>query len=520
MVYASGNFGQISFDIVAIDMTAGGLDSAQANIATASENINGSLMRSARNFFFVARSARLMYQGIKLVFDDTLGVAMTFADNLTNVSQQTGMSTTQIQEWQQAFLDFGVAPTTTSTLLETFTDNLGKTTAAGEKLKATLIDMGVILYDGNGKLLDSSTLLEEVLPKLSAMDDVQQRDALSAKLFGSNYKDAMDAINNGQAVIADANNQTPQISQEDIDNAHQFSIEWGNLNYQLSVTGGDVGFAAINALNQLTTIQKNHPTQSSSEGDWLTWLAAESLSLSFLSKVPIGAGGLLTWLAAESFSSGLPVTPKKGPGLNPINPKGGVGNAPYGPEQTPESAATVKEQAKEAPDALKAQQEEEKEAADALKAQQEEEKERVTDLTDAYKNYVDELKKLQGEQQKLSDLNSDYQEDLANAGRDPTAIRSVMQSYQRNLRSIQEAAGTDASDMNTYATEFNALKAGTPLSSVPGTSQYNQQQATTIGSLTINVASLSKDYPLATMLSDAQLLKQNRIGKGIPTSTG
>lgn len=60
----------------------------------------------------------------------------------------------------------------------------GEAASGNEEAAALFQDLGVSVYDTNGKLKDTNTLLFETFEALGQVDDATQRNVLAQQLFG------------------------------------------------------------------------------------------------------------------------------------------------------------------------------------------------------------------------------------------------------------------------------------------------------------------------------------------------
>lgn len=110
--------------------------------------------------------------------------SMKWGDDLNTLSEQTGLTTDQLQELQymSAFIDVDVNTVTGSLRKLTMQmDNAkGGTGAAAEAFAA----LGVAVTDENGQLRDNYDVFLDTIDALGTIDNQTQRDALAMDIFG------------------------------------------------------------------------------------------------------------------------------------------------------------------------------------------------------------------------------------------------------------------------------------------------------------------------------------------------
>ena len=85
-MYAGGNFGQVEYDIVANDRTKDGIDSAAQGVDTLSVKYHDTLADTALQFDLITQAAETMWGYVQEGYAETVGAAISFADQLNDVS--------------------------------------------------------------------------------------------------------------------------------------------------------------------------------------------------------------------------------------------------------------------------------------------------------------------------------------------------------------------------------------------------------------------------------------------------
>lgn len=138
--------------------------------------------------------------------------ATYWADDLVTLSQQTGIDTTTLQQWNYAsrFIDTDVQAIigARNKLTKAMTTN---------GLQEILEGVGITTTDANGGLRESYDLMWDVLELLGRMDNETERDNLAMNVFGRSYKDLMPLILAGREAWDAYGAEAPLVSEENID---------------------------------------------------------------------------------------------------------------------------------------------------------------------------------------------------------------------------------------------------------------------------------------------------------------
>ena len=255
-MYVSANFGQVEYDIVANDRTKDGIDSAIGGVDDLGVHYSSTLTDVAFNFNMLQMAAQTAFGYLQEGWNITVGAAITYADQMTQVSELTGMSIGDVERWRQTFIEMGANPDSMTMIFKQLETHLGETGAAGDTLRSRITALGVSLYDTNGNLRDTSSIMQDILPALDSMN-ATDRDNLLNSLFGRNYMQDIELFRNGVQAAQDFQNAQPIVSDSDIDKAHRFGIELGVWSENLKNIGGAAGFDAINTIQHLDDITSN-----------------------------------------------------------------------------------------------------------------------------------------------------------------------------------------------------------------------------------------------------------------------
>lgn len=125
-----------------------------------------------------------------------------FADELITTSNQTGISTEQLQEWDYAMRFIDVDMNTVTGSMAKLIKNMDNASKGTKDQVEAFSELGVAFTDGNGDMRDSQTVFMEVIDALGKMENETERDALSMRLFGKSAQDLNPLIKAGSDELA------------------------------------------------------------------------------------------------------------------------------------------------------------------------------------------------------------------------------------------------------------------------------------------------------------------------------
>lgn len=494
--------GGIQYEILAVDRTKEGTDSAKKGIDDIGVHYSDALSNIAFNFNMITQAAQTAYGIMQSGWNETIGVAEAYQDQMDDMHNMFGISIEDAQKWRAATVatdtDMGSLTITMRYLTQRVTDQ----SEAGEKLRATLSGIGVEAKDVNGKWKDGSELLQEVLVALKDIPEGAERAGVASQILGRNWYRMADMIENADTAVKTFESTHASMTEAESEKIEKFKIKWAQLADKIELAKADVGLFFIELDEQGSKMEgKSYLDQ------WLENTFKKT------GEATSGAGG-------RSGDGGItPDAPKNAEikknfqdqytGLTDIQIQIKETTAEYEKYIAAMKTDTTQEQFdKDAAAAQKA-----KNHLDTLNESLNNQKETIDALTRAYSSYESELEKVNNAKKSLYDLDLDTATQLQNVGTDIAAARRIIQSSESQRRRLKGNLENEESTLATEATEFNQIKAGVPLEQIKGTEQYEKKQATTIGQITIENINLSKDYTANDFMND---LTAGRIAKGVP----
>lgn len=182
----------------ALSIEVGKAEAALKAAKEAAADFNDECKRVSREAADVANATR----GISIAGAATVATIATaavktaeWADELLTLSQQTGISTEQLQKFQYASDLVDVSVESMTGALAKMTRQLGG--EGEEKFRA----LGVATRDANGALRDSELIFYDVLAALGRVGNETERDVLAMEIFGKSANELAGIIDDGGAAL-------------------------------------------------------------------------------------------------------------------------------------------------------------------------------------------------------------------------------------------------------------------------------------------------------------------------------
>lgn len=177
------------------------------------------------------------------------------ADDINTLAAQTGMATDEIQKFQYAsdLIDVSITDLTKANVrliknMETAKKGTGDAYLAFQAL-------GVGVTETNGELRNSYEVFDEIIEKLTGMENVSQRDAYALNIFGKSAQALNPLLEGGAESLKELGDQAESLglilSQEELDKLNAFNDKFdifkSKLNAAAMVAAGD----AVDAFDSL-----------------------------------------------------------------------------------------------------------------------------------------------------------------------------------------------------------------------------------------------------------------------------
>jgi phage-related minor tail protein len=112
--------------------------------------------------------------------------AISLADDLSDISDATGISAGALNNFRNSLVDAGGKTEDFSTLAAKLNQNLGEAAVGNEKAQKAFQKLGVYVTDASGAVRNTGDVLRDAISKLAAIENPATRAALAVDLFGKN----------------------------------------------------------------------------------------------------------------------------------------------------------------------------------------------------------------------------------------------------------------------------------------------------------------------------------------------
>ena len=162
--------------------------------------------------------------------------ALNVADKIGKASVAVGVSAEFLQRYQFAAQQAGVETEKFNKALKFFTKGIGEATQGKGLAKEAFDDLGISVFNTNGKVKSAEKLFLEFFKALEKVENSNRRNAFLTATFGGKMADLANLIKDGSvAMEALAASATGIFSNETIANAERFNDSMNKLTRLLTV---------------------------------------------------------------------------------------------------------------------------------------------------------------------------------------------------------------------------------------------------------------------------------------------
>lgn len=110
--------------------------------------------------------------------------ALEYASSLSEVAQQLGVTTNELQEYRYAASQVGIEQETMDKALAKLTRTIGQAATGGKAQAAVFDALGISVRDANGEVRTAGEIIPELADALEKVPDAARRAAVETQLFG------------------------------------------------------------------------------------------------------------------------------------------------------------------------------------------------------------------------------------------------------------------------------------------------------------------------------------------------
>jgi hypothetical protein len=443
-----------------------GLDKAKYGLQEWRGEVNQNSMEMAKWGAAIAAELAPVVAIGAVIYDATTKAA-AFGAQIKDNARDLGMTTDEYQQWSHATVAVGGNADAMTESVRMMTVRMKEAVDPTSEIGMLFADLGVKVVDSQGNLRSTNEVLLDTFAALNRLPEGFARNQAQMQIFGRGFSNISDLAEISREELQALLDQSPVFDSDKIEKMDRFNDELILVNEQWNLMYVELGTELIPVVEELMPFIQDYGIpavavladvlQYAGRGFHIVGSEAKA-AYEIINNHDLDAAkkemeDLAKWIQATQTADALKAAGyTEGAywdGSKWVKPTKPGGVAPEVVDKNAEQA----------------------------------EKDRVAALVDAWKEYQDQIKKVQDQKTKLYELDQNYLQDVQFAGRDVSQIRSLTMSYNRSRQAVAADLGTDQMALNAAATEFNAIRAGQAIETVSGTKAYEEAQAKASGPL-------------------------------------
>lgn len=176
-------------------------------------------------------------------------------DNIAKLSRSLGLSSKEFEKLQYAANRGGVSTEEFSSSMQKFSVNVAKAAAGEKNMKSLFNAMGVSLKDRNGKMKTNAALMLEVADVYTKLTNAQDKNRVSAELFGKSAMKMSTVFEGGSAGLKELMDRRESLggllNPEDTKNAEDFEDKVLDVSKAFESVQRKVAYRLMPAVNKL-----------------------------------------------------------------------------------------------------------------------------------------------------------------------------------------------------------------------------------------------------------------------------
>ena len=167
------------------------------------------------------------------------------ADELLDLSDQTGLSTDSLQEWRAVATVAGVDTDTVANAAKHLNKNMMDLMDGTGKQAEAMDVLGVSTRDANGDFRDMDDIMDDAMAALASIEDPALRNALAYELFGNKANDLIPILAMGADEMDNVRDSSNVIDEEALVKANEMRIAMDQLKEKFGHLAMEIGTKVI-----------------------------------------------------------------------------------------------------------------------------------------------------------------------------------------------------------------------------------------------------------------------------------
>ena len=183
--------------------------------------------------------------------------AAEWADEMTKLSENTGVCVETLQVWSTAAEKMNVPVDAMTGAVSELVNKMGEARENADTAKESFGQLGLKVTDSSGKLKDAETMFYQVIDRLKDIEDKTERDVIAMKIFGESAQELSGIIALGSEGIGEMAKRFEELgltlSSDEIAKLKELDDSFESMKATMSSVGKEIAVDLAPALTALFT---------------------------------------------------------------------------------------------------------------------------------------------------------------------------------------------------------------------------------------------------------------------------
>ena len=205
----------------------------------------------------VTKAAAAAYAALSVALVKVTSDALSWADEITRLSENTGVCVETLQVWSAAAEKVNVPVDKMTDAVAELVNKMGEARENAETSKESFGQLGLRVTDASGKMKDAETMFYQVIDRLKDIEDKTERDVIAMKIFGESAQELSGIIAIGSEGIGEMAKRFDDLgvtlSSEEIRKLKELDDSFESMKISMASVGKEIALDVAPALTSLFT---------------------------------------------------------------------------------------------------------------------------------------------------------------------------------------------------------------------------------------------------------------------------
>ena len=205
----------------------------------------------------VTKAAAAAYAALSAALIKVTADALTWADEITKLSDNTGVCVETLQVWSAAAEKVNVPVDAMTGAVSELVNKMGEARENADTAKESFGQLGLRVTDSSGRMKDAETMFYQVIDRLKDIEDKTERDVIAMKIFGESAQELSGIIALGSEGIGEMAKRFDELgvtlSSEEINKLKALDDSFESMKLAMAGVGKEIALDLAPALTALFT---------------------------------------------------------------------------------------------------------------------------------------------------------------------------------------------------------------------------------------------------------------------------